>query len=84
MRRFGIGVLGLLVGAALGGLFGACDYFHCNMIQHPLTLGKYTGGSFEVPYSLVLGTDGRAIETYTDELGPVRVEYALAPAAPLP
>jgi hypothetical protein len=44
---------------------------------------RFRGGSFEVPYMLVMGNDRCAIETYSDEQG--RCGWnALAPAAPLP
>jgi hypothetical protein len=85
MRRLGIALGGLVTGAGLGLLVGGCSgYFECKTIEHPLEPGTYHSSSASSGYTLVLGADGVAVETYTDTEGEVRAEYSVATPAPLP
>jgi hypothetical protein len=84
MKRLAVAAGGLLIGMAVSIGVGACDYFDCQTIEHPLSSGTYkiTGRD---DYSLVLDlSGGSAVETYTYSSKPVRVEYAVGPDTTVP
>lgn len=86
MRRLGIALGGLVAGAGMGLWVGGCGgYFECETIEHPLEPGAYHSSPASSDYTLVLGTDGVAVETYTNSEGEeVRAEYSVAAPEQLP
>lgn len=85
MRRLAVALGGLVAGAGMGlGVGGCSGYFQCATFEHPLEPGTLSSPD-KLDYTLVLGADGVAVETYTDSEGEeVRAEYSVADPARLP
>jgi hypothetical protein len=77
MRRALIALTGALLGVVAGVALGACSYFECQTIDHPLLSGTY-GMNGRSDYSLVFQLDGTAIEDYVDG-DTVHAEYTVGP-----
>jgi hypothetical protein len=77
MRRALIALAGGSIGVVAGVALGACTYFECQTIDHPLLSGRY-GITGRADYSFVFQLDGTAIEDYVDG-DTVHAEYSVGP-----
>lgn len=82
MRRPLVAVAGVFVGLVLGVGLGACGYFECQTIDHPLLSGTY-GIAGRADYSFVLQLDGTATEDYVDG-DTVHAKYAVGATVAAP
>jgi len=80
VRQAAIAVSGVLLGAIVVPLLGACGgYFECKTIDHPLTPGTYVMVG-RTDYALVLDANGGAVETFKDGVDEIRTEYSMGEA----
>lgn len=85
MRRLVVVVMGLVAGASLGVLLGACGgYFECETVHHHIAKGTYV--QFGTDFELTIDADRRtAVVTYTDGAQAlVRATYTLGAERQIP
>jgi hypothetical protein len=85
MRRLFVVLSGLLLGASLSVLLGACGgYFECVTVDHRLSEGTYLQAGSRT-FMVLINEDRSVVVTYADEGGDeVRATYTLGPVRRTP